>query len=275
MKKIWIPLSICLATLLIFNGCGDEATGEPINVTITAAGDGILVRLDWEAPDADEPDEYIVYFKASGTTDWVEGATVESNVLTYTHDPNDVTGDYMIAAVYGEDEFDSEELTTIPVHTGAVSVSELNAAGNSGYGWDLADDFTGSTYSMTQATNAPYVDFYVTDFAPGTAASDWYIASPDLGPTSTDSTVVPAGNWRTNRFSDPITDPEAALPEFSPTTYFNWTMNIEVDPTYIGVYLTDEEHYGLVKFSGVNTGNGTIQAETWFQTVQGLRLLAD
>jgi len=273
MRNMWIPLSLCLAALLIFNGCGGEQTGEPINFTIAATNGGLLVKLDWDAPDADEPDNYIIYFKEVGTTDWVEGATVESDVFTYTHDPDEATGDYRIAAVYGEDEFDSDILTTIPVHTGAVTIAELNAAGNSGYGWDMTD-FMGSTYSMTQATNAPYVDFYVTDFAAGTATSNWYIASPDLGPSSVDSTVVPDGNWRTNRFSNPVTDPDAALPAFSATTYFNWTNNIEVDPTYIGVYLTDEEHYALVKFSGVNTGNGTIQAETWFQTVQGLRLIA-
>ncbi|KPK69611.1 hypothetical protein AMJ87_10235 [candidate division WOR_3 bacterium SM23_60] len=271
MKKIWLALTICFAALLVFNGCGETETGAPMNLEIEAANDGLQVVLSWEAPDADEPDGYIIYFRPVGTSDWLVGDTVDA--LTYTHDPNEETGDYRIAAYYGDDEFNSGTVTTIPVHTGAVSISELNAAGNSGYGWAISGDFTGSTYSMADASNAPFVDFYVTDFAAGTANSGWYVASPNEGPNDPGG-VVPDDSWRQSWVTDPITDPDAALPAYGATTYFNWTPDIEVDPTYVGIYLDNEEHFGLIKFSGVNTGNGTIQAETWFQTVQGLRLVA-
>lgn len=271
MKKIWLALTFCFAALLVFSGCGEAETGAPLNIAIEAHNDGLQVILSWEAPDADEPDEYIIYFRAVGTTAWVGVDTVDA--LTYTHDPMEETGDYIVSAVYGDEEFDSDDVTTIPEHTGAVSVSELNAAGNSGYGWALSTDFSGSTYSMADAANAPFVDFYVTDFAAGTAASEWYIASPNEGPGDAGG-VVPAGSWRQSWFTDPITDPQAALPAYGGTTFFNWTKDIEVDPTYVGFYLDDEGYFGLVKFSGVNTGNGTIQAETWIQTVEGLRLVA-
>lgn len=243
--------------------------GEPINVAIVAFSDGLHVELTWDAPDADEPDEYIIYFQAVGTTYWVNVGTVSA--LTYIHDPGELTGNYRISAVYGNDEYNSDVVTTIPVHTAAVSVSKLRSAGNSGYGWDLSGDFTGSTYSMTDVANVPFVDFYITDFA---GTTDWAIASPDLGPASVDSTVVPDGNWRTSWFTDPITDPQAALPALGGTTYFNYTYDIETDPTYIGIYLDAEGYFALIKFSNINTGNGTIQAETWFQPIEGLRLIA-
>lgn len=266
--------ALCFA-ILVLTGCEEEVAGSaPTNFALVAGADGITVVLSWEEPTEGEPDGYIVYFKPVNTTDWLVGDSLDATEFDFTHDPAEVTGDYKIAAYWGEDEFDTDELTTVPVHTAAVSIYELNAAGNSGYGWAIASDFTGSTYSMAQVTNAPLVDFYVTDFAPGTGAADWSIASPDLGPNSVDSTIVPADNWRTSWFTDPIVDPQAALPEYGPTTFFNYTEGIEVDPTYIGVFLDEEEHFGLVEFSGVNPGDGSIQVETWFQTVQGLRLLA-
>jgi hypothetical protein len=271
MKKIWLALTMCFAALLVFNGCGETTTGVPINVEIDATNDGLQVILSWEAPDADEPDIYVIYFRTVNTTVWDSVGAVDA--LTFTHDPDDETGDYIITAVYGDDELDSDDVTTVPEHTAAMSISELNAAGESGYGWNIAGDFAGDTYTMADTASAPFVDFYVTDFAAGTAASEWYIASPNEGPGDAGG-VVDADGWRQSWVSDPITDPQAALPDFSATTYFNWTKDIEVDPTWVGVYLDAEGHYGLVKFSGVNVGNGTIQAETWFQTVQGLRLLA-
>ena len=272
MKKIWLALTICFAALLVFNGCGESETGAPLDLAIEAHSDGLQVILTWEAPDADEPDTYIIYFRSGGAAgDWDSVDAVDA--LTYTHDPNEETGDYRVSSVYGDEEFFSDHVTTVPVHTGAVSVSELNAAGNSGYGWALSGDFDGSTYSMADASNAPFVDFYVTDFAAGTANSGWYVASPNEGPNDPGG-VVPDDSWRQSWVTDPVTDPDAALPAYGATTYFNWTPDIEVDPTYVGIYLDNEEYFGLIKFSGINTGNGTIQAETWFQTVPGLRLVA-
>ncbi|UCG91541.1 MAG: fibronectin type III domain-containing protein [candidate division WOR-3 bacterium] len=265
--------TLCLA-VLVLTGCEDGVVGSaPTNFALVAGADGITVVLSWEEPTEGEPDGYIVYFREVNTTDWVVGDSLDATEFEFTHDPGELTGDYMIAAYWDEDEFETDELTTVPIHTSAVSIYELNAAGNSGYGWAIAGDFTGSTYSMAQVANAPLVDFYVTDFAPGTGASDWAIATPDLAPTDPGG-VTPADNWRTSWFTDPIVDPQAALPAYGPTTFFNYTEGIEVDPTYIGVFLDDEEHFALVKFSGVNPGDGSIQVETWFQTVQGLRLIA-
>jgi hypothetical protein len=274
-----IALGTLSLALVVLVGCGDETTdGEPQNFALAAGTDGLEVVLTWEEPVDGEPDDYIIYFREVGTTDWVEGATVAGDVLTYTHDPSEATGDYYVAADFGGDEYDSDIMTTIPVHTASRIIYELEAAGNAGYGWGLSSDFTGSTYSMANDANAALVDFYITNFVDdpvgGPWGAPWSIASPDLAPNDPGGSFVPTANWRQNWFSDPITDPQAALPNYGPTTFFNYTEGIETDPTYIGVYLGTEEHYGLVMFSGVNPIAGSINVEAWFQTVQGLRLIA-
>jgi len=254
MKRI--PRILAIGTLslafIFLAGCGDEEAGsEPQNFALAATTDGLEVILTWEEPLDGEPDNYIVYFREVGTTDWLVGTTLDGDVLTYTHDPSELTGDYYVAADFGGDEFDSDIQTTIPVHTASMIIYELEATGNSGYGWGLSSDFTGTTYSMADAANAALVDFYITNFtddpAGGPWPAPWSIASPDLATVATDpgATFVPTANWRQNWFSDPIVDPQAALPNYGPTTFFNYTEGIQQDPTYIGVYLDAEEHYGL------------------------------
>ncbi len=281
MKKIAriLALGTVSLALVVLVGCGDETAGsEPQNFALAATNDGLEVILTWGEPTDGQPDNYLVYFRAVGTTDWVLEETLDGDVVTYTHDPMDETGDYLVAADFGGTEYDSDVETTIPVHTASMMIYELEAAGNSGYGWGLSSDFTGSTYSMANAANASLVDFYITNFtddpAGGPWPAPWSIASPDLAPNDPGGSFVPAASWRQNWFSDPITDPQAALPNYGATTFFNYTEGIQTDPTFIGVYLGTEEHYGLVRFSGVNATAGTINVEAWFQTVQGLRLIA-
>jgi hypothetical protein len=250
----------------------------PRNFTLAAANAGESVLLSWNEPLEGQPDGYIVYFKEVNTTNWVVTDTVAGIELQYTHDPVGLTGDYKVSAFFGNNEYDSDELTTIPVHTSALAISELEAAGNAGYGWEITGDFTGSTYSMADAASAAFVDFYITNFTDdpmgGPWPAPWCIASPDLAPSDPGGSFVPTADWRDNGFTDPITDPHAPVPNYSVTTYFNFTEGIENDPTYIAVHLNNEDHYGLVKFSGVNPTAGTIEVESWFQTVQGLRLMA-
>ena len=280
MKKLARILALgILSIAFVITGCGDEEAGSaPQNFAIVATADGLSVVLTWDEPVDGQPDNYIVYFREVNTTDWLIGATLDGDVTTLTHDPNEATGDYYVAADFGGVEYESGILTTIPVHTASMVIYELEAAGNSGHGWGLSSDFTGTTYSMADDANAALVDLYITNFLDdpmgGPWPAPWSIASPDLAPNDPGGSFVPAASWRQNWFSDPITDPQAALPDYGPTTFFNYTENIQTDPTYIGVYLGTEEHYGLVMFSGVNPGVGTINIEAWFQTVQGLRLIA-
>ncbi len=268
MKKLF-ALTIVSLFLLTIVGCGDETTlTAPANVTITAGSAGLNVVLDWDEV-TEEIDGYIIYFET----------TALDTVTTagYTDVGPTETGDYFITAYLGDVESDpSATVTTTPVHTATVTIYELEASGNAGYGWDLAGDMTGSTYSMADAANDVLVDFYISNWINDPVGGPWplnyRIESPTEG-TSDPGGVVPAGNWRTTWFTDPITDPQAALPAYSSTTYFNYT-EIDVDPIYIGFYLDDEGYFGLTTFSGANATDGSIQVETWIQPVPGLRLIA-
>lgn len=271
MKKIYLPIIIsllCLAVIGIFTGCEEKVSGKPTNFKIEAASD-TLVKLTWEAPTEGTPDKYVVYFKAIGAANYTAVTELSNTVFSYTHDPAGSTGDYYVAAKVGSTEYNSDVKSTIPKATSALTVAELNAAGNSGYGWD-ATTGVGATYSMTTTANVTKVDFYLTNFAAGTA-TPYYIASPDQGPNDLGG-VVPAGAWRVNGISNPITDPQAPLPKYiSGTTYFNYTQ-IASYPTYLAVKTADG-YYGLIKVDGLNTTNNTVQVESWFQLVKGLRLI--
>jgi len=253
--------------------CEEGTTGAPQNFEIAANSTGDKVVLSWDEPTEGVPDEYVIYFDEGGTGTFDTVATTTD--LEYTHDPAGKTGKYKVAAKVGDNEYASEILSTIPIHTAAVTVSELEASGNSGYGWDRTN-FTGSTYSMTSASNASKVDFYISNWQDDPSGGPWptpyRIESPDEGP-SDPAGIVPSGSWLQNRFTDPLSDPQAILPTFSSTTYFNFTQ-ITNDPTYVGVYTKADGYYGLVKLSGANSTAGTIQVETWFQKVKGLRLIA-
>lgn len=262
----------------VFPGCeGDRTGGAPVDLTMEGTNYGQYVRLSWEEPLEGAPDDYLVYFRAIDTTDFSVVLTVSADSLWSTHNPWGMTGDYYIAARFGTSEYNSDTVTTIPVHTGILVLHELNASGDPAYGWTLTGGFTGSTYTLDNAADAPLIDLYITNFLDDSAAGPWpfawSIASPDTAVNDPGGSAVPQAEWRRTWFSDPLLDPQAILPNFAPTSFFRSMSGIESDTTYIGVYLDAEKHYGLVKFFGADTTTGAIQAESWFQTVPELRLL--
>lgn len=275
----FLTVNIVILAIAILSGCEGEGDGSaPQNLVLTGTNYGQEVLLSWEEPPGGPPGNYLIYFRGIDTTDFVLGTTINGDTLEYTHDPAGLTGDYYVAARFGSTEYSSDTLTTIPVYTDIMQISELNAAGESGYGWDLTGDFNGSLYSITSASNASLVDFYITNFANDPAGgpwpAPWYIASPDTAVDDPGGSSVPQAEWRQNWFSDPLLDPQAMLPNFAATTYFKCMNGIENDTTYIGIYLGAEQHYALVKFFAADTTTGNIQVETWFQTVPDLRLVA-
>lgn len=280
MKKYIIPLGIGILSIVFVAlvGCGDEGGGSaPQNLFLTAVDYGQAVLLSWEEPVDGRPGNYIIYFREINTTDWVASATIDGDTLEHIHDPMDVTGDYYVAARFGGTEYGSDTTTTIPIHTDVLSVSELNANGDPGYGWAITVDFIGATYAMTNTANDSFVDLYITNFMNDSIGGPWpvpwSIVSPDTAIHDPGGGAVPQGDWRVTWFSDPLPDPQAILPRYAPTTFFRFMSGIETDTTYIGVYLDAEEHYGLVKFFDADTIAGTIQVESWFQAVSGLRLI--
>jgi hypothetical protein len=273
-----VGTGILALSLVVLVGCEGEGTGsEPLNLSITGTDYGRAVLLAWEEPIEGVPHDYLIYFRELSEPDFQLEATVDGDSLQYIHNPSDRTGDYYVAARFGGIEYNSDTMTSIPVHTDILTLFELNAGGNQGYGWAVAEDFMGSTYSMIESANAATVDFYITNFTDDSLNGPWSIpwstASPDTAPNDPGGGFVPQAEWRTTWFSDPLLDPQEILPNFAPTTYFKSTSNIQNDTTYIGIYLDTEGHYALAKFFGADTLAGTINVESWFQAVQGLRLI--
>jgi len=261
MKKI-LALSFAFALLIGMIGCESSSTGAPTNFAIAANTDGDQVVLTWEEPTEGTPDEYVVYFNDDTV------ATVQA--LTYTHDPAGATGDYKVAAKLGSDEFDSDVLSTIPIHTSATDLSELNASGNSGYGWN-ATTFVGATYSMTNTANAPSVDFYLSNWDANSTTLPYGIWAPDQGPTDPGG-VVPAGSWKATAIGNAlVTDPQAILPLHSTTTYSQYC-DMASYPAYVAIFTVDG-YYALTGVAAAPNA-GVVQIETWFQSVKGLRLIA-
>ena len=270
MKKLLSIAAIAVLSLsaLVLVQC-DTITGDaPTNVTLeSATADGSTVKISWAAPSTGSPDRYIVSFMATGTSSYVK-LTPEPTTTTFTHDPAGKTGKYMVTAVFGSTEFNSAATpTTEPISNASMNVSELNATGNSGYGWSRTTGES-ATYSMTQASNAATVDFYSTDFAEGSSGPTYSVASPDLGPTDPGN-VVPSGSWRVNSFSNLLASESDPLPLHSNITYFNFT-DVSSTPAVIGAYTADG-YYAMIRITSA-TG-GTLACQTWFQLVKGLRLI--
>jgi hypothetical protein len=262
-----VIVGIVAVTALTMTRCTSVTGGAPTGVTLTAATDS-TVKVSWTAPSEGAPDKYYVAFMATGTSTYTTFDTVTTT--SADHNPSGMTGKYLVTAVFGSTTYDAATTpSSAPIATSAMTVSELNASGNSGFGWDRTAG-TGSAYSMTVAGNAASVDFYITDFLSGYSGATYSIASPDLGPTDPGA-VVPAGSWRVNGFSNAVTSETDPLPVHSTSTYFSYT-DLATDPIMVGCYTTDG-YYALVKLSSYNIGAGTVSVQTWFQPIKGLRLI--
>jgi len=274
VKRLLAIAGICVLAVsaLVQVQCESLVGGMPTNVKIEALTD-TSVKITWSAPTEGTPDKYTVNFMEVGAASYSQLAEVTTTM--YEHSPNGATGSYKVTAVFSSNTYDGAIVKSAPVSTAATTVAELNASGNSGYGWSMSSG-AGATYSMDEAANAPNVDFYITDFATGFAGSPYNIASPDLALSTPDpgaAGVVEPGAWRVNAFADRVTDPQAALPKYvQGQSYYGYTA-LDVDPAFVPGYLKTEGYYALVKISGRNQGAGTVQVETWFQLVKGLRLI--
>jgi len=263
-----VVVGVVAVAALVMTRCTSVTGGAPTGVTLTAATDS-TVQVSWTAPSEGAADKYYVAFMATDASAYTDIDT--TTTTSYIHNPAGKTGKYKVTAVFGSSTYDAATTpSSAPIATTAATVSDLNATGNSGYGWDRTAG-TGSTFSMTVAGNAASVDFYITDFA-ASYPGPYTIASPDLAPTDTaGGHVAPTGSWRVNAFSNALTDENAALPVHGTSTYFSYT-DLSTDPIMVGCYTADG-YYALVKLSGYNTGAGTVSAQTWFQAIKGLRLV--
>jgi hypothetical protein len=264
VKKL-LTLLLTLAVLSTIVGCGEEAAiTAPANFVISAAADEISVVLDWDPnPTDEEVDGYIVYFNdvVLDTTD----------LETYTHTDPQETGEYYVTAYAGDEESDpSETESTVPVVATNVILAELNAAGESGYGWNTTTG-QGAVYSMIDDTHAAVIDLYFTNWATGFSGA-YDLRSPDLAP---DDPGAPAGivgtsGWKLTGFIA-VADDFDDVTTLPLTGYIDRVLNVAQGFTY-GVY-TEEEHYAMVEVQSINAGTGQVQVRTAFQVVPGLAIL--
>jgi len=267
MRKL---LLVSTVLSLLFIGCQQEviAPSEPTDLVASASSDGLRVVLSWNTPLEGEPDGYIIYFKRSGTGDFIAIDSV--TVTEYTHDPDGWTGQYYVTAYNKGGESDpSNTVSTIPVHTTGKSVYELNSAYASGFGWDRQTG-EADTFPMSDIQSADDVDFYITNFVRGDKeTTPYYLASPDVGPTSVDSTVIDPANWRKNGITEISSSTANDTVPPGDGEYANYAELIE--DSYYAVH-TEDDYYGVVYITNVTPKDGQVTIESWFQLVRGLRL---
>lgn len=266
---------VAAAIIVSVQGCG-VLGGPALNVQVGAATDS-TVQVVWTSPVEGAADNYLVYFKAVGETTYAFVGETTANA--YTHNPAGYTGTYKVLAEFGNETYEgAEKPTTVPVHGDTITLFELNAdSSRCAYGWSR-DSGLGDFYSMAVEASAASVDFYVTDFVTGYAGANYFIASPDKADSIDLGAVglVPTADWRVNGFSNLLPGAEAPLPAFTttPPNYFIYTELTQL-PALIGVYTAgdDAKHYALIKVHEANNATGACRVETWFQMVQGLRLI--
>lgn len=285
--QVRIRVDVLFAGLLLLAaGCGNLSEGPPTGLRLTAASD-TTIRISWTAPGGSVPDSYVIAFMETGTSEWLDVGSATDSATKADHNPLGRTGRYRVTAIFGSRSYPSAQTpTSAPVHTGATAVGELNSTVYSGFGWDR-ESGTGSIFTMGYASNAERVDFYITDWSTGFAGPDYYVASPDWGPYEPGGTgFVPVGPWRPNGFSSLSEGEQSPLPAFDSTRYTN-NLKLGSDSTLTAVVCTDttvfadttdtfatvSRHYALVRLGSPDTVSGTVQLETWFQPIKGLRLI--
>jgi len=275
-----VLLTGLLVAFVCVAGCGRLSEGPPTDLLLTAASD-TTVRISWTAPVGGVPDSYVVAFAETGTSAWLDFGIAADSAMHADHNPLGRTGRYRVTAVLGGRSYPAAVTpTSVPVHSGATEVGELNSTVYSGYGWER-DSGAGSVFTMGYASNADHVDFYITDWATGFAGPAYSMASPDWGPYEPGGTgFVPVGAWRATGFSLLSAGGQSPLPKFNSGSYGN-NLELSPDSTLVAVVCTDTtdtlgtvaRHYALVKLGSPDTASGRVQVETWFQRIKDLRLI--
>lgn len=275
--------------LVLAAGCANLGDGPPTELLLTAASD-TTIRISWTAPAGSVPDSYVIAFMETGTSAWLDVGGATDSATQADHNPLGRTGRYCVSAIFGSRSYPATRTpTSAPVPTGATTVGELNSLVYSGFGWDR-DSGTGSIFTMGYASNADRVDFYITDWSTGFAGPAYYAASPDWGPYEPGGTgLVPVGPWRPNGLICLSEGEQSPLPAFDSTRYTN-NLKLGSDSTLVAVVCTDttvtidttvaidtlvtvNRRYALVRLGSPDTVSGTVQVETWFQPIKGLRLI--
>ena len=269
MKKVAIAVAGFAIFTVVLIRCDMVIGGPPVGVRIEAADQSdSTVMISWTAPSEGTPDIYLVYFKGVGEHSYTPVA--ETDKSSFVHNPHGVTGVYKVMARFGAKTYEAFlKPSTVPVYTDSVILAELNASGNSGYGWS-ASSGRASTYSMLEEASADYVDLYITDFVQGLSGPVYSVASPDYGPTDPGDSV-PTAAWHVTGFTEGLQYEQGLLPSYDETVYLDY-QEITTVPICFGCY-TEDGYYAMVKVDTVNTFTGEVRVRSWFQLIGGLRLI--
>jgi hypothetical protein len=245
----------------------DIPGGPPDSLTLQLETDSTL-RLSWIEPVEGPPNSYLLLFRRVGSPTFE--TVIDTPTTSVEHIPQGETGDYRVAARFGAQVYeDSGIVTTVPIHTDTRSVEELNGSGHAGWGW-IRSSGLGQLFSMTDTASIPFVDWYVTDFDSGTAGPLYSIASPAEGPTDPGG-GVPEGDWHLTEVAGPLEDEHLPVPASGDSVYSS-RVQIAGTPSHYAV-VTADGYYAMVKVTNVRTHQSDIRAQSWFQPIQGLRLL--
>lgn len=240
-------------------------SGPARNLSIAAETDS-TVRLTWSPPVEGVPSLYRVMFHPVGGGPPV--VALETGDTTCVHDPSGMTGEYRVLAQFGGTYSEpAETLSTIPVHSGTTTVGELSSTGKPGCGWPEPGR-SAATYDMSDTAWVDLVEFYVTDFKPGSSGPTYYLASPDLAPADSGG-IVPVGRWRVTSFAE-LADEQSRLP---PTGDSVWKSSARVPDAMVAGCRTDQGYFAIVNVTQLRPQQNEVRLQTWFQSVHGLRLL--
>lgn len=272
----WLSMgATAMVMLVLVESCGSLG-GPPSAIDVAADSTGTGVVVTWTPPAEGPPDAYVLYFRPVGEVGYRPLADTTASV--YVHDPDGMTGTYKVAARFGTETFQSSDTaSTVPVHTAAVLVHELNTTGDAGYGWDR-ENGAGGVFDMREDSNAGHIDFYLSDSDTGSQMTPYAVFSPSAWDRDRGAAgVVPPASWRLNGFTNPLASEAGPLPypSESPLVYFIFTY-IDTTPFIAGCFLKSDggnDHYALVKVTDVRPAESTAMVESWFQMEPGLRLV--
>ena len=254
--------------------------GPPTGVAVCSGpGDSdSTVVVAWTAPAEGTPDKYIVRFRS--VLDSGYSILGETTQTSYVHNPHGMTGHYQVTAGFGSYTYDAAvEPTTVPVHSAAATLFEINVdPSRCGFGW-TRDSGIGNVFAMTDSANCSSVDFYISDLDTGHGHEPIAVVSPNKADSIDPGAigiVLPAF-WRMNGFSYPLPDPQSPLPGYQSGPNWNYFIYTQISsqPCYISCYTAGEvqKHYALIQVDSVDAARGRVWVESWYQLVPGLRLI--
>jgi hypothetical protein len=277
MLSVVLTGAVALAALVAIQGCG-VLGGPPTGVAVSAGPDesDSTVVISWTVPAEGGPDKYVVYFRALTDSGYV--VIGETTATSYAHNPHGMTGQYKVAALFGQEAYEgADKPTTVPIQNDAAMLFEINAdSSRCGYGWDR-DSGVGGVFGMIDAADSAYVDFYVSDRSAGSGDS-LHVVSPNKADSTDPGAfgIVPEAGWRANGFSNPLLDGQNPLPAYdtAPYTYFIFT-RVTMLPCYVACYTAGEteKHYSLIQVDSIDAPAGRMWMKSWYQLVPGLRLI--